>query len=212
MSSSAAAAHRPFNQSPVLIISSSPEFLERASRLLSAKFIGRVSPSDTTFRMSMMPIYTPITASDSLYYDPAPSHLAYIHSLNHTPYDHPAMYDVLRKSATDLVDPLLPPPGSLGIRQLLTVARSKLQRIHPSDAYNALTEADTPWPVLLVDIRPESVRKRDGVVPGAMHVERNVLEWRFDPRGKVTGSVVDGKVITEDDPEGGRLAIADRYV
>jgi rhodanese-related sulfurtransferase len=34
---------------------------------------------------------------------------------------------------------------------------------------------------LLVDIRPAAQRAREGAVPGALVVERNVLEWRFDP-------------------------------
>ena len=33
----------------------------------------------------------------------------------------------------------------------------------------------------LVDIRPESQRAIEGSIPGALIVERNVLEWRFDP-------------------------------
>ena len=35
---------------------------------------------------------------------------------------------------------------------------------------------------LLVDIRSQAQRAEQGLVPGALHVERNVLEWRFDPR------------------------------
>jgi rhodanese-related sulfurtransferase len=34
---------------------------------------------------------------------------------------------------------------------------------------------------VLVDIRPAAQRAREGEVPGALIVERNVLEWRFDP-------------------------------
>ncbi len=34
---------------------------------------------------------------------------------------------------------------------------------------------------MLVDIRPQSQREADGEVPGALVVERNHLEWRFDP-------------------------------
>jgi rhodanese-related sulfurtransferase len=34
---------------------------------------------------------------------------------------------------------------------------------------------------LLVDIRSEAQRARNGVVPGALHFPRNVLEWRLDP-------------------------------
>ena len=35
---------------------------------------------------------------------------------------------------------------------------------------------------LLVDIRPIEQRRRDGEVPGALVVDRNVLEWRLDPQ------------------------------
>jgi rhodanese-related sulfurtransferase len=34
---------------------------------------------------------------------------------------------------------------------------------------------------LVVDTRPASLRDRDGELPGAVVVERNVLEWRLDP-------------------------------
>jgi rhodanese-related sulfurtransferase len=33
---------------------------------------------------------------------------------------------------------------------------------------------------LLVDVRSESQRERDGVVPGATFIPRNVLEWRVE--------------------------------
>jgi rhodanese-related sulfurtransferase len=34
---------------------------------------------------------------------------------------------------------------------------------------------------LVVDIRPSELRERDGLLPGALVVDRNVLEWRLDP-------------------------------
>ena len=34
---------------------------------------------------------------------------------------------------------------------------------------------------LLVDIRPAAQRAAEGEVPGALVIERNVLEWRLDP-------------------------------
>ena len=36
---------------------------------------------------------------------------------------------------------------------------------------------------MLVDIRPIEQRRRDGEVPGALIIDRNVLEWRLDPQG-----------------------------
>lgn len=34
---------------------------------------------------------------------------------------------------------------------------------------------------LVIDIRPEALRRRDGELPGALVIGRNVLEWRLDP-------------------------------
>jgi rhodanese-related sulfurtransferase len=34
---------------------------------------------------------------------------------------------------------------------------------------------------VLIDIRSETQRERDGLIPGAHVVPRNVLEWRLDP-------------------------------
>lgn len=58
--------------------------------------------------------------------------------------------------------------------QYLVAARSMLVRLEPADAYAA-----TQRGAILVDIRPEFQRRRDGEVPGAIIVERNHLEWRL---------------------------------
>jgi rhodanese-related sulfurtransferase len=44
-------------------------------------------------------------------------------------------------------------------------------------------ELDAVWAEggLVVDTRPASLRAADGEMPGAVIVERNVLEWRLDP-------------------------------
>ena len=34
---------------------------------------------------------------------------------------------------------------------------------------------------LVVDVRPREQRERDGPLPGALVIDRNVLEWRLDP-------------------------------
>jgi rhodanese-related sulfurtransferase len=59
---------------------------------------------------------------------------------------------------------------------LLTEARLGLQRLEPSDAAAAISAG-----ALLVDIRSELQRERDGIVPGSVFFPRNVLEWRCDP-------------------------------
>ncbi|KAH9989255.1 Rhodanese-like domain-containing protein [Russula vinacea] len=109
-------------------------------------------------------------------------------------YDETALLDVLQKCAQELVDPSRPPPGSCGIDELLALARTRLHRLLPQQALAELRDADIRVPVLLVDIRPAAQREKHGQIPGAMIIERNVLEWRFDPRYKE-----------------GRLDIATRY-
>ncbi|MFI2314150.1 sulfurtransferase [Streptomyces sp. CB00072] len=71
-----------------------------------------------------------------------------------------------------------PPPPPLGIDDLLERVRAGYDRIGPSEAA-AAAEAGA----LLVDIRYAALRDRDGLIPGALVVERNELEWRLDPRG-----------------------------
>jgi rhodanese-related sulfurtransferase len=67
-------------------------------------------------------------------------------------------------------------PGARTIDEVLAEARTHLKRLDPDEAYDAASEG-----ALLVDIRPAAQRTAEGEIPGAMIVERNVLEWRFDP-------------------------------
>lgn len=66
--------------------------------------------------------------------------------------------------------------GVRGIEEILSEARGRLSRVDPVDAH-----ARQRAGALLVDIRYELLRRRDGTVPGALIVERNELEWRLDP-------------------------------
>jgi rhodanese-related sulfurtransferase len=63
------------------------------------------------------------------------------------------------------------------IEEVLAVTRRRLLRVTPAEACQAMREG-----ALLADIRTQAQRAAQGLVPGALHVERNVLEWRFDPR------------------------------
>ncbi|MFF5226966.1 rhodanese-like domain-containing protein [Dactylosporangium sp. NPDC000521] len=74
--------------------------------------------------------------------------------------------------------------GGRSIDEILASARERLTRVTPSEV---------PEDAVLVDIRPAAQRAAEGEIPGALIVERNVLEWRFDPRSDA------------------RLPIADRY-
>jgi rhodanese-related sulfurtransferase len=68
------------------------------------------------------------------------------------------------------------PTGARTIDQLLAEARARLERVTPHEAAARVAAG-----AVLVDIRPAEQRAREGEVPGALVVERNVLEWRFDP-------------------------------
>ena len=63
-----------------------------------------------------------------------------------------------------------------GIDEVLSEARGRLSRVSPEDAHARQVAG-----ALLVDIRYELLRRQDGVIPGALIVERNELEWRLDP-------------------------------
>ncbi len=70
----------------------------------------------------------------------------------------------------------MPPPGARSISEVLEQARSRLDRLEPAQACAAVQDG-----ALLVDIRPQAQRDAEGEVPGALVIERNVLEWRLDP-------------------------------
>lgn len=63
-----------------------------------------------------------------------------------------------------------------GIDDLLAEARSGLQRLTPHEARQAQRAG-----AVLVDTRPQASREAEGCLPGAVVLERTVLEWRLDP-------------------------------
>lgn len=72
------------------------------------------------------------------------------------------------------------PPGTAATRvdRMLAAARDRLTRVTPAEAFAELADG-----AVLVDTRNAGQRAADGTVPGALVVERNHLEWRFDPEG-----------------------------
>jgi rhodanese-related sulfurtransferase len=62
------------------------------------------------------------------------------------------------------------------IDQVLETARARLRRLAADEVPAALHRG-----AVLVDIRPQAQRTREGEVPEALVIERNVLEWRCDP-------------------------------
>jgi rhodanese-related sulfurtransferase len=63
------------------------------------------------------------------------------------------------------------------VDEVLTRARARLTRVSPAEV------ATLPPDHLLVDIRPRHNRVAEGEIPGAIPIERIVLEWRLDPDG-----------------------------
>jgi rhodanese-related sulfurtransferase len=62
------------------------------------------------------------------------------------------------------------------IDKVLDAARARLDRMPAKAVPGALERG-----AVLVDIRPQAQREREGHVPAALVIERNVLEWRCDP-------------------------------
>lgn len=74
-----------------------------------------------------------------------------------------------RRGGGDMKDPS-------AIDKLLAKARDNLDRV----PVEALAD-EVDHGAILIDIRPLEQRRRDGELPGAIVVDRNVLEWRLDP-------------------------------
>ncbi|MFC4856629.1 rhodanese-like domain-containing protein [Actinophytocola glycyrrhizae] len=77
------------------------------------------------------------------------------------------------------------------VDEVLAKARAGLSRVAANDV------ARLPDDHLLVDIRPLHDRVTDGEIPGAVPIERIVLEWRLDPAGdhRIDGFTEDTTVV-----------------
>jgi rhodanese-related sulfurtransferase len=87
-------------------------------------------------------------------------------------------------------------PGFLGgagmaekVEDLLARARASLpRRPSPAEAFEAQARG-----ALLIDIRGDDQRRADGLIPGAIVVPRNVLEWRCDPASPWRHAAIRGR-------------------
>jgi rhodanese-related sulfurtransferase len=70
---------------------------------------------------------------------------------------------------------------------MLARARARLRRVGPLEASEDVRDG-----ALLIDIRTEAQRRADGVVPEALWIGRNVLEWRCDPSSDARDERVGG--------------------
>jgi rhodanese-related sulfurtransferase len=63
--------------------------------------------------------------------------------------------------------------------ELVEEARTHIDRVGPEALHDVASSGG-----LIVDIRPVAQRADEGQLPGALVIERNVLEWRLDPHGR----------------------------
>jgi rhodanese-related sulfurtransferase len=73
------------------------------------------------------------------------------------------------------------------IERVLAQARERIRRYTPEEA--AVAEA------VLVDTRSGEQRRRDGIIPGSIHVPLSVLEWRCDPESGFANPQLAGRTI-----------------
>jgi len=64
-----------------------------------------------------------------------------------------------------------------GFRQMLEEAEAEIETLPAGDAVALQGRDDT----VLVDLRDPREREREGIVPGAFHVTRGMLEFWIDP-------------------------------
>src|SRR5829696_1791052 len=70
-----------------------------------------------------------------------------------------------------------PAPLRRTAADLLADAQRRIApRLDPAEAFEAVRDG-----AVLVDLRSSDERRREGVVPGSVHIPRSVLEWRLDP-------------------------------
>ncbi len=62
------------------------------------------------------------------------------------------------------------------LAQLLAASRARIDRVEPADVPTAIAAG-----AVLIDIRTDSQRRADGIVPGSIWYPRNCLEWRCAP-------------------------------
>jgi rhodanese-related sulfurtransferase len=76
---------------------------------------------------------------------------------------------------------------AVGIDELLALARARYRRLEPAEAYATMLAG-----AVLIDTRTDGQRRRDGTVPGALVIDRTVLEWRVDPSSGAADPAVGG--------------------
>jgi rhodanese-related sulfurtransferase len=72
------------------------------------------------------------------------------------------------------------------IDEVLAEARAQLDRVDPASLTTEIADG-----AIVIDIRPLEQRTRDGELPSAIVIDRNVLEWRLDPSSEYRIGAID---------------------
>jgi rhodanese-related sulfurtransferase len=78
-------------------------------------------------------------------------------------------------------------PQLSAVDGLVHRARMKIRVLAPAAAFELWRAG-----AVFVDIRPVAQRDGSGQISGALHIERNVLEWRLEPNGAHRHPALDG--------------------
>jgi MFS family permease len=71
--------------------------------------------------------------------------------------------------------------------ELISEAQSRISpRLDPTAAFQALRDG-----AVVIDLRSSDERRREGLIPGSVHIPRSVLEWRLDPESGFSNPHVD---------------------
>ena len=77
--------------------------------------------------------------------------------------------------------------GAGGVRERLAEAQGRIRRYSPAEA----ADGD----MLVVDLRSQDVRERDGIIPRSVHVPLSVLEWRCDQQSGFANPILAGRTL-----------------
>jgi rhodanese-related sulfurtransferase len=66
--------------------------------------------------------------------------------------------------------------SGMGVDEVLAASRAGVRRLTPEETVAAARRG-----ALIVDTRTETQRREQGELPGALVIDRTVLEWRLDP-------------------------------
>lgn len=172
------------------ILSSSSQITERAIQISYSKFVGRIASSSYTFSS---PDRNYLAGPNLGLATKEQEWMARINDLHVSSFDSDILHFIITSASRTPLDPSTAPPNSKSINTILAEAQARLQRVTPRQAYKELRSNLMDVPTILIDIRSKAQRDEFGWIEGSVAVERNILEWKFDPRSET------------------RLKIADRY-